>query len=467
MEDIGAVNEETGREQYSLSKRGAHNCAHRDIWGPREKSMANLWSPENPDGLVSLLLAENNILHDEISEFFKQKIKIIPEHHLTYGLGPRGSRRLRRAAAAFVNDELGAVEKVESDDIIVTPGLNSAIESLVWAICDPGEGVLIPKPLYNGFAIDILNRNETHLVGVSYESVDGYRELDDLFKPDINRLALEKGLSEAEKRGIKIRALLISHPHNPLGRCYPTDTLQEFMVFCSQNHLHFISDEIYAKSVFHNPDLPNQVPFVSTASLSPNPLGSNFHHILYGASKDLCANGLRLGFLCTGNKGILAAMSSNNFFSWSPHVLQDVWAAMLEDKQWFDTMIQKKNKLMAEQYAIISSFFHARNIYSFPMNAGLFVWVDFRRLLLSKALRGKSDYGALRAKSGSAIYKQRETEIADICTRNGVQIAPGSKFESEEYGWFRITFTVPRNVLEEGLRRLATSLKEIEARDWE
>jgi hypothetical protein len=33
-----------------LSRRGGYNSIHRDIWGAREKSMANPWSPSNPDG---------------------------------------------------------------------------------------------------------------------------------------------------------------------------------------------------------------------------------------------------------------------------------------------------------------------------------------------------------------------------------------------------------------------------------
>lgn len=51
MGSIGDTEEQTGRKQYSLSKRGAYNYAHRDIWGPREKFVENAWSPENPDGL--------------------------------------------------------------------------------------------------------------------------------------------------------------------------------------------------------------------------------------------------------------------------------------------------------------------------------------------------------------------------------------------------------------------------------
>lgn len=33
-------------------------------------------------------------------------------------------------------------------------------------------------------------------------------------------------------------------------------------------------------------------------------------HVLYGASKDFCANGLRMGFVYTKNEGIMGAMSS-------------------------------------------------------------------------------------------------------------------------------------------------------------
>ena len=36
----------------------------------------------------------------------------------------------------------------------------------------------------------------------------------------------------------------------------------------------------------------------------------NLTHVLYGASKDFCANGLRLGLVCTNNEGLIGALSS-------------------------------------------------------------------------------------------------------------------------------------------------------------
>lgn len=47
--------------------------------------------------------------------------------------------------------------------------------------------------------------------------------------------------------------------------------------------------------------------------------------------------------------------------------------------------------------------------------------------------------------------------------KNRVMIAPGHVYVPEEYGWFRITFTVGRGALEEGLNRFLASIKEIEA----
>ncbi|KOC10230.1 hypothetical protein AFLA70_51g004711 [Aspergillus flavus AF70] len=421
--------------EHHLSRRAAENFKYRDVWGPREKSMANPWSPENPDGTIILRLAENSLLHDEMGQFIKEQINVLPLSHLTYSTGPRGSRRLRRAAAAFLNEEFHSLQTITQDNIFVTPGLASAIDALIWAICNDGDGILVPQPYYNGFDFDTLNRSN-------------------------GRRALEVALREAKKNGITIRALLISNPHNPLGRCYPPKTLLEFASFCGKNQLHFISDEIYAKSVFPNAALSSPTPFVSILALDIHKvIEPNLTHVLYGASKDFCANGLRLGLVCTNNEGLIGAL----MFSWSPHVLQDVWAAMLEDRQQLERFMVKKGKLMAENYHIATSFFWERGISYYEMNAGLFIWVDLRHLLIPKSSRDQTGYRELRVTSpDTSVYKQHEQRFADICAQNGLMIAPGSIYAAEEFGWFRLTFTVGKNALEEGLRRLDKSLKAAE-----
>lgn len=137
-------------------------------------------------------------------------MNVQPLEHLTYSTGPRGSRRLRRAAASFLTEAFHSREVITADNIIVTPGLASAIDALSWAICNDGDGILIPQPLYNGFNVDILNRSNAQVVGVTYEGIDGFSGLDDLFHPDITRIALEAALRRAKTEGIAVRALMVS-----------------------------------------------------------------------------------------------------------------------------------------------------------------------------------------------------------------------------------------------------------------
>lgn len=58
------------------------------------------------------------------------------------------------------------------------------------------------------------------------------------------------------------------------------------------------------------------------------------------------------------------------------------------------------------------------------------------------------------------MLQERENEIIDLCLKNGVMIAPGHVYMPEEYGWFRMTFTVKKDALREGLARLSRSLQE-------
>ncbi|KAJ5404585.1 hypothetical protein N7509_004456 [Penicillium cosmopolitanum] len=386
---------------FRLSQRGATNFAHRDVWGPREKTMGNPWSPNNPNGIT----------------------------------GPRGSRRLRHAAAELLNHQFGSRSTITYDNIIVTPGCASAIDALAFSICDEGEGVLIPQPLYNGFNFDLLNRSNVHVVGVKYEGVEGYTGINDLFQPEVNKVALKAALSGRGRMVLRSAHFLFPILIIPLGDAIPPETLKEFAAFCGDNNLHFISDEIYAFSVFSNPAIPAATSFTSVLSLDlDNIIDPTRMHVLYGASKDFCANGLRMGFVCSKNEGIIGSMSSIGIFSWSPHVLQDAWAAMLEDQLWLDRFMTQKKARMLNRYQTISGFLSQHGIPYFDMNAGLFLWVDLRHLLGSKSSVRHSDYGPLKATSPDAHSNLKlEQDIADICMKNGVMIAPGHVYMAEEY----------------------------------
>ena len=98
-------------------------------------------------------------------------------------------------------------------------------------------------------------------------------------------MAYENALTEAQKMGISVRALLICNPHNPIGKCYPKETLESLCRLCEKYNLLLISDEVYALSVFEVKG-SKRTSFTSVLALDSRDLiRTDQIHVLYGLSK--------------------------------------------------------------------------------------------------------------------------------------------------------------------------------------
>ena len=104
----------------------------------------------------------------------------------------------------------------------------------------------------------------------------------------------------------RIKALILTNPHNPFGQCYPPEVLRELLRFCETYGLHFVSDEVYALSSFESTSvLP---PFCSVLSLVRNfpetDVEQRHHgkdiidparvHVVWSMSKDFGSSGIRM-----------------------------------------------------------------------------------------------------------------------------------------------------------------------------
>lgn len=84
--------------------------------------------------------------------------------------------------------------------------------------------------------------------------------------------------------------------------------MTEIARFCGDHKIHFISDEIYANSVFENKNAMNATSFTSVLSLNlTNTIDPDLVHVMYGMSKDFGASGLRLGALHSRNEEMIKA----------------------------------------------------------------------------------------------------------------------------------------------------------------
>lgn len=108
----------------------------------------------NPDGIVALAVAENKLMHAEVAEHINKHFRMTP-WMLTYGDGFTGSRALKRALAKYINIHFTPRQKIDESAICVTNGVGSAVDNLGFCIGEPGDGILIGKPLYAGFVPDL------------------------------------------------------------------------------------------------------------------------------------------------------------------------------------------------------------------------------------------------------------------------------------------------------------------------
>lgn len=68
---------------------------------------------------------------------------------------------------------------------------------------------MVPLPMYNGFDVDVPTRNGAVVLEVPFQHLEGYRDLDDVFKPELNRMAFDSAMERAKKNGIKVRGVLV------------------------------------------------------------------------------------------------------------------------------------------------------------------------------------------------------------------------------------------------------------------
>lgn len=128
---------------------------------------------------------------------------------LTYG-SSIGSARLQRALASYLNSQFQPLEPVCADSIAIGPGVTGLIDTITWNICNEGDGIIIPRPLYNSFPRDIEFRSKGKLIPASFVWDNETYSMDSAFDAAANRAALERAYNNATSAGIKVRGVIIT-----------------------------------------------------------------------------------------------------------------------------------------------------------------------------------------------------------------------------------------------------------------
>ncbi|MEX0310774.1 MAG: pyridoxal phosphate-dependent aminotransferase, partial [Tateyamaria sp.] len=145
--------------------------------------------------------------------------------HTGYAMVP-GTDALRDAVARRATERTGV--PTTRDNILITPGGQSALFAAHAAACDPGDRALYLDPYYATYPGTIR--------GVSVIPVPIRTRADDAFQPRASDIAPHAATA---------KSLLINSPNNPTGTVYSRTTLEGIAQLCIEHDLWLISDEVY------------------------------------------------------------------------------------------------------------------------------------------------------------------------------------------------------------------------------
>ena len=392
------------------------------------------------------------------------------EPDMIYYQPTQGLPSLRTAVASYLQSLLKTPRDLNVDNLIVGAGCNAVLENLCLCLANPGDAVMIPTPYYAAFEFDLVARADCHIVPVNTfghqsSSLKDKEEIDvGMYYP--NRSSLDSAYRRSvEETGRAPRILLLSHPNNPLGVCYPPEVMKECIDWCRENEVHLVSDEIYAGSVYRPTAENGDETFVSAMRLassesSEEGLGLGpYVHLVYALSKDFALSGLRVGVTYTENPEILLPLQKLNDLCQISSQTQLLVERMLcataisddDRKEMFvDVCLRSNQDRIRARCDVLQSTLQELNIPHLNADSGLFVWMDFREFL------APLETGVTEATECLESKERRERQLyLSLMKEYGLLFTPSMSMRSERPGFFRCVFTAAsEEEFELGLGRL-------------
>lgn len=298
--------------------------------------------------------------------------------------------------------------------VINANGVVSSINIAILALTAPGDQIIIQPPIYPPFFSSV-SKNGREIVEnpLKYENGNYYFDFADL----------EKKLTP------RVKMLLLSSPHNPVGRVWTKDELQQLGEICLRHNVIIISDEIHGDLVFQG---HKHIPL---ATLSPELAKQTITCI--SPSKTFNLAGLYTSFMVIPDRekrreiSILLEkldISRSNLFG-----LAAAQAAYESGDDWLDALLVylEGNADFLVQY-ITANIPEVR--VSKPEGTYL-AWLDFRGLFNAADVQ-------------PFLIQQAKVGLND-----------GSTFGKQGEGFARLNFGCPRALLQEGLDRIARAMR--------
>lgn len=322
--------------------------------------------------------------------------------HTGYAMVP-GTDALRDLVAKRTQERTGV--PTTRDNVLITPGGQSALFAAHAAACDPGDTALFIDPYYATYPGTIR--------GVSAIPRSIATQAKDAFQPRASDI-------EAAAKGAA--SLLINSPNNPTGTVYSRATLEGIAEVCQRHDLWLISDEVYDSQVWEGAHLsPRALPDMAARTL-----------VVGSMSKSHAMTGSRCGWLIGPSEAIANLITFATHTTYGvPGFVQDASAFALSQGPDFEAEIGAP---FERRRAIAQRLLAAQNTVGLvPAQGAMYLMLDIRATGMSG-----DDFA-------DALLEQKH-----------IAVMPGESFGASAAGHLRVAMTIEDDAFRAALETLCT-----------
>ena len=305
---------------------------------------------------------------------------------------------------------------IEKEWIVYTRGIIPGYNIAIQAFTNPGDGVLIQRPVYSPYTDSIVT-NGREVVDSPLKRVNGHYEID-----------FEDFEVKAARPNTKL--MIMSNPHNPIGRVWTEEELQKIGEICVKHHVIIVSDEVHADLIMKG------YRHVPIASLSKEIADITIS--AYAPSKTFNMAGLQTSYFVISNPFLRAdfvgQQARNRIWDINFFGSAALQAAYTECDEWLDELLIYLEDNMDFMKEYLES--HIPKLKMNKPEGTYLVWVDFTGTGLS----------------GEQLQKKM-LEEAKIAVDFGDWFGDGYEL------FARFNVACPRNILQEALHRLEKVFK--------
>ena len=291
------------------------------------------------------------------------------------------------------------------DNVLITPGGQSALFAAHAAACDPGDVALYLDPYYATYP--------GTLRGVSAVPRAIQTRAEDAFQPRASDI-------EAAAEGA--RSLLINSPNNPTGTVYSRATLEGIAEVCQRHDLWLISDEVYDAQVWDGAHIsPRALPGMAERTL-----------VVGSMSKSHAMTGSRCGWLIGPDEVIAHLITFATHTTYGvPGFIQDASVFALTQGPDFEDDIAAPFR---RRRAIAQRVLGAQNTVGLiPAQGAMYLMLDIR----ATGMSGDDFANAL-------------------LDEHHIAVMPGESFGRAAAGHVRVAMTIEDTAFETALQQLCS-----------